>query len=171
MTLPGSNFSQRRRPVNRRSLILRLVLLVVTWQGPLPFLHCHGTMANASGSVGMTGWLSGHLRAFHSSVAPDADVNFGWHAHVCLPQPPQDEESGRPIRIAQDWLPTGDSLGSSGAAHTLINGLVEVPCEFVSIPTNGRIPALTGPLDRSLSFYTAFAPALAVPVRFCVSRC
>jgi hypothetical protein len=150
------------------SLWLRFVLVLTMWQGPIPWVHCHGTVADSSVSADMLSWFSVHLRSHHACVQCERPVDLGWHTHFDMPQTPADE-SDRNSRTSHDCLPASHlqtldlqmSVSASSAAISLI--AVDVHC--VSMMT------AMAQTRQASHFYASFAPAMSLPARFCIARC
>ncbi len=164
-------------------LLLRLVLVLATWQGPIPWWHCHGTETalvseSEQGSHDSSGdsfrcWLLGHLLSHHSSqsgMMSRVEVHFGWHMHFLISRIPGTSASDKDTVSAQEGIPGSDSaellsgIQPNASSALCLQGLDDAwtaqrgfPCSAVQ----------AGPAN----FFDTFAPALAVPIRFCVSRC
>jgi len=81
------------------SVLVRLCLLASLWHAPVPLIHSHGSdIGELSGAPAVVE----HLTEYHSSVAVNSHVDFGWHVHfVLLADPVADEPcdvDGRPDR-------------------------------------------------------------------------
>lgn len=63
------------------SVVGRLCLVVSLWQGPLPWLHCHGTKLTEISSAVTASNLRLHLASFHRNE----EEELGWHFHWVLP--------------------------------------------------------------------------------------
>jgi hypothetical protein len=149
--------------LSRMGFWLRVLLLLAGWQGPLPWCHCHDTLAHASAPA-----LEGHLRSHHPSVSLLADVCLGWHIHAALPGAPSDDptqpqiprqfrqvavSSGEtitpPSDVAEQWFPMAD-LG------------LQVDHAFAAEV------ASRAPVTQFFSVASSSAPLLT---QFCVARC
>ena len=86
---PASHFQRLGNTLQRRmNVVLRYLLVLTVWQGPVLWCHCHGTLANAAqvnSCDSNLGILAEHLQDYHSQVDPFANLFFGWHFHVDLP--------------------------------------------------------------------------------------
>jgi hypothetical protein len=86
-----------------RMRLICVLLCLVTWRGPLPWVHEHDAdELSATADHG----LAKHLAVFHA----DADDQEGWHWHILLPfgRCPCQEER-------QERSPTHDPLSDYGA--------------------------------------------------------
>lgn len=148
----------------RYSLALRCLLLLLVWQGPIPWCHCHDTAASSS----PTPWLAKHLQKYHAGVDLCAPPLLGWHLHARLPGVPSDDP-GEPTQPDQEQLPVVNSVDSLTATvvrasiemstpHTCLEGLM------CGMPGTGNSRA------AAAHFFDSFAPNLALPMRLCVSR-
>lgn len=147
---------------------LRCLLLIVAWQGPLPWCHCHEEVASAPG--GISCWLASHLRTHHPSMLPLASAVLGWHVHFDYPCPNEDEE-GRSGHHEPSRLP-----GSSAAEQMASSILESASGVSQPLPTVDGDPAATSvaasdPARVNAHFFDDYAPSLALPLRFCIARC
>ncbi len=169
MASHGSSPDAKRAGAHRPSFVLRCLLLLVAWQGPLPWCHCHGTLANSADSTAV--WLATHLRSRHSSVSPFANVSFGWHIHIELPdstsddpdQPPRPDRDRLPVTNAADGL--AELAARPAAALISEADLLDLACQGGMLTSDGGSCRLTA------HFFDDFAPSLPLPMRFCVARC
>jgi hypothetical protein len=145
-------------------------MLLAAWQGPMPWLHRHGTLADSDLSRAPL-WLARHLQTYHASVSPFAGVFFGWHLHALFPGTSTDDPD-QPQRTEQFRLPAtsgaeawADQLASSGSGLSMS---LAAQIEFQQ-----RGPAGPGGPESSPAghFFERFAPSLPLPLRFCVARC
>ncbi|MFM8251504.1 MAG: hypothetical protein ACKOBW_07930 [Planctomycetota bacterium] len=151
-----------------------LLLILLTWQGPVPLLHCHGAEANLASPDNE--WLACHLCNYHlAALLTGAEVN-GWHFHLAYPDSPNDdadhdsEGASKPSSrrvLMETGNPGFTRVISDGAraASGLITIDQDVEAATVITPTVG-----TGRVQRSGAFYTTFATALALPLRFGILR-
>src|SRR5690606_5566019 len=89
----GSN--QRRSSASRSggsAVLLRLVLLIAAWQGPIPWCHSHTAHATADSA----GWLANHINAHHGQQAARGSGLLGWHFHAVFPAMPVGDEQRGP---------------------------------------------------------------------------
>lgn len=154
----------RIRPVS--SLAGRCLLILAAWQGPIPWCHCHGTLANTSDSEST--WLSDHLRSYHSAALAFLNVDFGWHMHVAFPEAPgEDDGSTAPKR--RELLPQVDATTSLMESARL---LIELPAIDSAVVAQLAAPCSGADApDVSAHFFDSFAPSLPLPLRFCIARC
>ena len=141
---------------------LRFVLLISVWQGPIPWFHCHGSLAAAGETQP---WLAKHLRSHHSPVSLFTNIDFDWHCHFDFPTPPSEDEpqeSPHPrLVVSSGATPTPVSL--SGEAH-LLSRFYRLPVKVTSLSPPGLATA-----GVNQHFYDSFAESLAMPLRFCVA--
>lgn len=152
-----------KRPVF--TLVTRCLLLVAAWQGPIPWCHCHGTLANAAHSD--TTWLAEHLSSYHSAMLAYLDVDFGWHFHVAFPAEPGSSDGSKPS-THRELLPQSHDSTLTDCARQLaeistVNAVVAP--SIASIRFEATAPTL------SAHFFDGFAPSLPLPLRFCIARC
>lgn len=143
----------------RLSHLLRLVLVLAVWTGPVPYCHCHGTLNDASAQS--FDWLGRHLQAYHGTDDLFAEIDFGWHLH--LPDPVEEDTD------QQEWLSCWDSsktISSTGQVCLGGHGYA-VAIRSAYSPTFGAMTAV----GNSRSFFSSFAPTLPLPLRFGVIRC
>jgi hypothetical protein len=144
-------------------MLLRLCLLLVAWQGPIPWGHAHGTLANSAETA--AAWLGGHLQTHHAAISPFANVFLGWHWHVDFPSRGCDDES----RQEQERLPAGGS-----ASELLLAAGQGAGCWWQASCAKTACPAEGLRFRHSASaahFWDCFAPSLALPVRLGTMRC
>jgi hypothetical protein len=150
----------------RRVVSLRWLLLVlVALQGPIPWCHSHGNLANSPGAFS---WLGDHLRTHHAAVFPQVNPFFGWHLHAELPTS-SNHNSKQPSNPDQDLPPTtnptdGLSVLLADNAH---NSQPAISVEDLS--HHGTMPLLVSS-QNTAHFFDSFAPTLSLPMRFCVLR-
>lgn len=147
-------------------VVLRMVLMVTLWQGPIPVWHSHGTLKNSAVSSEMFSWFTGHLRFSHPAVDPSADIEFGWHAHLDWPRVPAEGDSHEQLSFADEFY-AGNfeyDLQSEDAATSQFSGLGEC----LRLPDRSQLATLA---DRPSGFFGSFAATLAVPMRFGIARC
>lgn len=145
-----------------------VLLLALAWQGPIPWTHAHGTLANSSCCGNC--WLSQHLCSHHSQDSMFADHAYGWHFHVALPfsseggpeQQQRPQQNRLPPSHAGDGLSDmlADGLRISAPAAVLAN--LDSPTHSVSIGSDMH--------DGSIHFFDGYATSLALPLRFGVLR-
>jgi hypothetical protein len=139
------------------ALILRCSLILAAWQGPIPWCHCHGTLAGEPATNQQ--WLAGHLHSQHVSTSPFANVDFGWHLHAQLPDAP-DEHGKVPANPAKHRLPT---LGSGSEFDGSCGGSILHGADQFAAFGAATNTAPTHSFD-------SFAPSVALLVRLRVMR-
>ncbi len=150
----------------RCTLSLRcLVLVLVALQGPIPWCHCHGTLANSPDSFS---WLGDHLRSHHVTVSPLANHFFGWHFHVDVSNSSGDNPD-QPADQDRDRLPTTNS--TDGLTVLLADNARSSPqAAVVDDRSHECAVAMLVGLQNTAHFFDSFAPTLPLPLRFCVLR-
>lgn len=171
----SSSRHQRSRAIRTRglSLMLRLVLLIAAWQGPIPWCHSHAAQATAETET----WLAEHLDSHHGQTPHSWQIShgsglLGWHFHADFPTRPVGDDEPRPgqppaefpassvggLRVA-DWH-SGDRL------LPLSQWLMPVePCLVFSSATERALACAPG------SFFDGYAATLPLPLRFSILRC
>lgn len=152
------------------SLMLRLVLLLAAWQGPIPWCHSHGSVA--AGSEQSLNWLGEHLRCYHGAIAADCEAFFGWHIHADFPIKPidgPDQSPGKcpaefPVKIVGGSR-LADTQGDDELTALRLLSALDSPCLGRSIASQPVLAAL------STHFFDCYAATLPLPLRFCVQRC
>lgn len=142
------------------SLLLRLVLVLAVWTGPVPYCHCHGTLNDASAQS--FGWLGKHLQACHETDDLFADIDFGWHLH--LPDPAE-EDTDQP-----EWL-SWSGGGSKTVSCISLNCLDGYGYSVWMLTPQPPAPSATAAVAKGRTFFGSFAPTLPLPLRFGVIRC
>ena len=141
----------------------RCLLIVASWQGPLPWCHCHTT--NETGSS----WEA-HLAQYHSSLTVHWEEELGWHLHIEIPLTGDDRDgNGEPDDGEWNGVPAVVSRGLS----LLTAGMDAVPDERSAVSRQCLMRCLAAicAADRGpTSFYALFAPSLPLPMRFGVCR-
>jgi hypothetical protein len=167
---PMKRSQRARRRTTRfpvRGWLLRCCLLLAAWQGPIPWWHCHGTLA-ASPTVESLS-LARHLSLFHGTANSAAAGSVGWHWHF-LPGPPGDgspESSDQePVRLPLRSSP--DCISELMASFIAASMWMAAP----AVPTgNGRVAIIAMPSQAVSHFFASFAPTLPMPLRLCIARC
>jgi hypothetical protein len=164
MPLNGTSFIRSVRSVPA----LRVVLLVcASWQGPVPYWHAHGPLA---GEVGPTfARRVEHLRSRHATDPLRYARAHAWHFHVDFPGPMRDGPNA-PRVTEQSRVP---ATSITDGLASLITDSLRVGYLFV-----GGCQSRASGLQRYLAddsrgpahFYDAYAPTLALPLRFCVQH-
>lgn len=142
-----------------------LLLVLVVLQGPIPWCHCHGTLASAPGSFS---WLGDHLQSHHASVSPLASDSFGWHFHVDVPNSSGDnpDQPAEPDRDRSPTTNTTDGLSVLLADNALNTHQVALDDDL----SHKRAIAMLVGSQNTAHFFDSFAPTLPLPLRFCVMR-
>ncbi|WP_425615245.1 hypothetical protein NA78x_005145 [Anatilimnocola sp. NA78] len=158
---------QTRTALQAGSLALRWMLLVIAWQGPLPWCHSHGTLGNCANCPSAD--LQAHLQSHHPAIDQFADLVFSWHFHVDMPVSP--DEPDEPSDYDAPRVPATDSVdvvASSLIRDAQTAAPVTLVVEFAQqeFAAARRIQA-----HAAQHFFDSFAPTLSVPERFCVARC
>lgn len=153
-----------KRPVS--TLVARCLLLVAAWQGPIPWCHCHGTLANTAESASTS--LAEHLNSYHSTALAFLNVDFGWHFHATFPAEPGDDDGSAPTRHRELLPQPNDSAMLVDCARQLAE-IAPIDAVPVSQLASTRLEADAPTL--SAHFFDGFAPSLPLPLRFCVARC
>lgn len=157
-------------PGKALSRLLCLLLILPTWQIPLPWFHSHDNLETGVACQDL--WLVTHLHDYHATSRAVVDVHRSWHLHLILPlagntptnENPQSSEIGHP-----EFSRIGETSDLSEIRRTL---LAEVSVDSL----------LTHSLrDRQLSslnarpaprwFLEDFATSLARSQRLCVALC
>jgi hypothetical protein len=160
--------AKRRVRWHRASWWLQCLLLITAWNGPVLYCHSHGTLANTSSHL--TGWLGKHLQTYHPEVSLFANQLFQWHVHVELPSQP-----GRAPEDDSQRLPQATPLIVAGETGVMFAGRITEPVPAwmlveIELPRGASIAGRSS-FAQIDHFFGAFAPTLAVPLRFCVIRC
>jgi len=142
-----------------------LVMVLVALQGPIPWCHCHGTLANSPDSFS---WLGDHLQSYHVSVSPLANVVFDWHFHVEMPNSSSDDPD-QSSDLDRDRLPI---TSSTDRLSVQLADSARSTCQAVLVTDlkHECANALLVDSQNSANFFDAFAPTLPLPLRFCVLR-
>lgn len=146
--------------------LLRCVLVLCLWQGPLPVWHAHGTLADASEAS--QAWLADHLATHHAAVDPCEHLFFGWHLHFEVP-----ESDGEPNESPSTSLRLPAVAAASGSALRF-----ETRClSACSLNTSDLLTSL-GPVRPVIrpgvlrrGFFTDDGGRLSLPLRLGVARC
>lgn len=160
----------KRRCSVTNSVWLRFVLLLVAWQGPIPWCHSHdaGVIDQAASDVR----LLEHLCSYHAGESLAAARPLGLHFHVDFPHQPTQGSDPTPLgaefefssRLAGDSrLMAEASWGAVLAGVAFWSPSLREPAEHVSC----RV-LMSGCGHR---FFDAYASSLPLPLRFGVIRC
>lgn len=148
-------------------LMQRLACAAALWTAPIPMVHCHGTLADASPDA--VAWLTDHLRGCHAAIEPLAEHDFGWHVHFVMPSSDETADPSAPLR--PDHAPPRSAAVAPG-----LSGIVAhlAPWSCSLFPFSATPDSLSGeplPCDAAPDFYATFATSLPRPLRFGVLRC
>lgn len=162
MIKPARSTPRPRRLQYWGSVVLRIVLLISVWQGPIPWFHCHGSLAAANE---VQPWLVKHLRSHHATFSLFADIDFGWHCHVDLPTSASEDkpnESPKPRVVISS---------SETLTPVSVSGDIPPSSRFIRLPTKtlGISPPGLTTAGVNQHFYDSFAESLSLPLRFCVA--
>jgi len=151
-----------------RSRLMRCLLVIATWQAPLPVCHNHGTLATAPAES--TTWLAEHLWSHHAAINPLSDLMLGWHLHFAFPDS-QDERPDSPKPHRQP-VAVADGLASWDGFERL----QAPPGPLMSHQAHlvHRVSCSPPPLDGvrlPSGFFADFAPEMPLPVRLGGLRC
>ncbi len=162
---------QRRSSASRSggpAVLLRLVLLIAAWQGPIPWCHSHAAQATAeSGS-----WLAEHLKSHHGPQTSRGSSLLGWHFHADFPAKPVGDEQPGPRQPPAEF-PAG-TVGGCRVAD-FYSGERLIPLSQLPAAENPCL-ARAYAAERALAssptgFFDGYAAALPLPLRFCILRC
>lgn len=162
MIKPTRSAPRSRRLHHWGSVVLRFVLLISVWQGPIPWFHCHGSLA-AEGEI--QPWLAKHLRSHHPTIPQAAKIDFGWHCHFDLPTTDSEDQpnkSPKP-RVVISATETLTPVSISGEIHPS-SRFMRLPMKALGMSPPGLTTA-----GVNQHFYDSFAESLAMPLRFCVA--
>lgn len=159
----------KRRCCVTNSVWLRFVLLIVAWQGPMPWCHSHDI--GVTDPVASDVRLLAHLCTYHAGESLAAAQPLGWHLHVDFPHQPTQGSDSTPLgaefefssRLVGDSRLAEASWGDLLAELAFWNLPLREPAEHVS----GRA-LMSG---RGHRFFDAYASSLPLPLRFGVIRC
>ncbi len=150
------------------ALALRCCLLLASWQGPIPWCHCHGALAGDLDVANPS--LAQHLFLRHPAKPGISQLNFGWHMHCDFPGSPDDDphhKSDHARGIKPVVVPCDHGLDYAVRPSLSFWMLANIAGNRTEEP----LGSLAGQQHRSAHFFDAFAPTLALPVRFCVLNC
>ena len=150
------------------ALALRCCLLLASWQGPIPWCHCHGALA-ADLEVANPSLVQ-HLQLRHPTLAGSSQLEFGWHMHCDFPGSPDDDPHHRSDHarcISPVIVPCDHALDY--AVRPCMD--CWILANVASNRTDEVSGSLAGSQHRTVHFFDAFAPTLALPLRFGVLNC
>lgn len=143
---------------------LRICVVLAAWQGPIPWFHSHGTLAQATDDL----WLIKHLQTCHHATGTCSNEGLGWHFHCGFPGPPTDDSGPvsegvwhrAPVIVTAPF-----SLGELSMGQVSAAAIIDM--------VDANLGPCTGvwPKTSPLHFFEAFAPSLALPLRFCCLNC
>jgi hypothetical protein len=158
------SFSPAGEQVGR---VMRALLIVwAAWQGPVPWWHSHGTLANSAANS--QEFLREHLSSHHSAIDPCDDLRFCWHVHFDFPAHGRDssnQDGNRPVGTMNA------ELAPSGLHQLARTAAFDVPYTAVDVIDGGVLSVQLSPGSGGQHFFDGFAPELALPLRFGVMRC
>jgi hypothetical protein len=175
-----THFHRNRRNVSRRnggwSVVLRLALLLVSWQGPVPWCHSHPSLQSFASSFGSSDEsavpknLATHLVVYHGDQIAEATSTLGWHFHVAFPHPAS-PDSSVPNGCPKEFPASLGGIDGASAVAKFQPGVIEV--------TDGRLAAWQASSrtlelanrPTAIRFFDHFASDLPLPLRFGVIRC
>lgn len=155
-------------------LAMRWMILLLLWQGPIPWCHSHELWAGAdeeAHSASVTcecEWpLLEHLYTFHSADRDSAQPATGWHLHWVMPEvdedalPPGPASSELPGAAPSVILTGGqDSTFASMSASWLLESVSGLGAGFADV--RPAVPC---------HFLDSYAASLAMPLRLGIMRC
>jgi hypothetical protein len=151
-----------KRPFFR--LVARCLLSAAAWQGPIPWCHCHRTLANTAQSAST--WLAEHFNSYHSAALAYLNVDLGWHFHVAFPSDHGGNKSSKPSPH-RELLPQSKDPTLTDCARQL----AEIsPVNAVVMPSTASTRLEATAPTLSAHFFDGFAPSLPLPLRFCIAR-
>ena len=149
-----------------------LLLVLLTWQGPIPWIDCHCFRPAAGVLPHDNDSLASHLCHYHA-VAFFAGLEItGWHVHMAIPDS-ANEDSQEPVRPGSRRILMETS--NAGLDRAIGNAVQ-------AIPGSHELAACARPISLSKSgchegrawlgrsFFETFAPTLALPLRLGVLR-
>jgi hypothetical protein len=154
-----------------------LALLLVSWQGPIPWCHSHESLhsfaksfdSRCESSPPQTNLVT-HLAIYHGERLHRTTTSLGWHFHIGYPQPAAPDSSD-PNGSPQEFPTTlggvdcGPLVAKSEAGRTEITD--------VRLAAWNQDSLTRGIAERPAAgrFFDHFAPNLPLPLRFGVIRC
>lgn len=142
---------KRRRGWNSLAGLLRLCLIVSMWNGPLPWVDAHGSLAHCQE---VNPHLARHLSQFHPTADLFQSEMFDWHMHFFFPgSAPTEESIPEQPQPAAPAPTTGVRIGDlSNAWSTALSMPVKV---LAVLDTHSPLPRYApGPLrGRSTQNY------------------
>lgn len=160
------------RPVSGRALsrLLCLLLILPTWQVPLPWLHSHENDEASVNSPDL--WLVTHLRDYHATTRAVVDVLSSWHLHLVLPLPGNTPENNNP-HSPETGYPEFSRIGETANPSDIRRALLtELPIDSLpSSPLHAVYQHLIATRPAPRWFLEDFATSLARSQRLCVALC
>lgn len=159
-------------------LAMRWLILLLLWQGPIPWCHSHELWAGAgeearSVSVdcdvmcGCDRSLLDHLYAFHSADRDSTHTSTGWHLHWVIPE------------VDKDTLPPGPATSELPGAEPSVVITGGQDSMLASISAKWLLETVSG-LGASFAdvrpsvprhFLDTYAASLAMPLKLGILRC
>ncbi len=146
--------------------IRALLIVWAAWQGPVPWCHAHGTLANTE--AGAHEFLRSHLSSHHAAINPCVDLHFCWHVHYDFPiqrNESSNQDGNRPVRA------TNAELTTSGLNNLVRIAAFDCPNDAADATGCDTLAAQLAPIGGAQHFFDGFAPKLAPPLRFGILRC
>ena len=143
---------------------LRVCVVLAAWQGPIPWFHSHGTLAQACDDL----WLIEHLRFYHSAAQTCPSECSGWHFHYGFPGSPADDSGPAP----DGALHQATVMEAAARCSGLLSAWHAPPLAAIGTADDvvGSACGISPEAIR-FHFFDAFAPTLALPLRFCCLIC
>ncbi len=184
ITTHNNSIGRNRSPMQRLAasgerLSVRAVMMLLLWQGPIPWCHSHDALrASKSGSLMSAAAekfdLASHLKKHHRDIDPRSRISLGWHIHWVLPLMNYDPLLGEsspnegipqpPVSIHADrYFAYGTNLLQ---AFDQIHAV-----EFANFVTPSPHLSNDGANSLTSHFYDEFSTSLSLPQRFSVYRC
>jgi hypothetical protein len=150
------------------SYLLRTMVILGSWQGPIPWCHSHESWAATSAAQRQ--WLNAHLCTHHAEACRAGEC-LGWHLHVDFPCSSDRTPEEQP-KQEQDRLATATSSGEWLSELSAVQRSLQWPIGGALLIQS------IAPLEQDRSgailprhFWETFSPVLALPVRLGVQRC
>lgn len=159
----------KRRGFVTNSVWLRCVLLVVAWQGPVPWCHAHDAGSVDSGDRDVR--LLEHLCSYHAGEALADAPSLGWHIHVDFPHQPASGTDSTPLGAEFEFSSrlAGDSRVADPSGDSVLAGLA-LGDPLLGAPA-GQFSGRGLMSGCGHLFFEAYASSLPLPLRFGVIRC
>jgi len=163
MANPAAHATRTGRPL--RSIVGRLLVVALLWQGPVPVIHSHASFLDAA-------QLADHLKRCHAADGCEDCVEgqLGGHFHFMPPRLPGEEHHDDPSAPVR---PSGSTFLTAGT--TAVDALLA--CSLSAEQPSGALPELdpassVAPVMQSVgrTFWDHFACHLSLPMRLGVIR-